>query len=1011
MIMVSTVTESASAPTQVHARKPASKKPASGKESSLPAVSSAEKKTQNDPNPNNVSRLGKLPGLSITRSPSPRVQSTKVKDERPQALAKSSMNDLATQLQVELRKSKENVRPVRPKKGSSRPATTAPPNASNNIYSGSDNKSARQPQKPGGNLLLASTLPAAAPQHPIETPAKTAANPPENANDSPVMMRKRLLEMIAAEKAEEERKRKSKKIKEEHRHHGSKSKSSAASNPLASSTTENVNKNPVQNPRSVEALRLQQFGQLHKEKIPRSRNGHREKKNPQAVKKEPVEAVLMDTSASDQDSRDSVASNYLPQIPPVTTSFPPQNVKQEKVDSLDFSGIVNKPVPPTPQMNSQSTILSTNSSSLTSQQLEILQNQFEVKDYLSRKEMRSIAIKAGLTDAQVRDWFKQKRDEEDIPTIIDEKPAEYQLNQNPFRVKPEPVEAPEDDYGFDKLIREASENSNDGVSGSTVKQEPVTLDEDDTGPDSAVLDPLTGKLVKQRRIDKEMANIISKAPVLESLAKKIESVNQPANSFKHNFEAKVGNIIEILDDDIMITEENIVNPGPKEKPMSKVLNKFLSQVEELEKTIGDNTGSNNFQLLRDNRRKDEQLAEMSAEAETQQGEISHLQKELQDKNEEIESILLNSVSKETFVLTQFQSLTTEVRQLRTESKEKKGLEDKVKELEKLIKQKNHETEELREKHEQTLGNMKELEETSTNMIAEITKGVGEKLSLAKTREKDFALVEEKNLRLVEEVARLEKQIVQLNGDHFKVREDLSENLKTQAETILQRDEEIGKLKGQVGNLTKRFKDKVREIQETLSKYNETLKSKNQEITEKSTEINSLKVVEGNQGKLIKMLKESVQKMNNEKEKSKERETDLEAKLQACKNEAEEVKLDLEAELAEAKKQKEISDLKVKRGPKFKKNNKKRKTNEVSQDKVPSPEKKLKLDINRDLIKPKEARFIFPLDIIQLPFFEILEDPILKRMIETEKENAYKSQNWPIVPYFRNQLLVDLLEII
>ena len=335
--------------------------------------------------------------------------------------------------------------------------------------------------------------------------------------------------------------------------------------------------------------------------------------------------------------------------------------------------------------------------------------------------MRSIAIKAGLTDAQVRDWFKQKRDEEDIPTIIDEKPAEYQLNQNPFRVKPEPVEAPEDDYGFDKLIRKASENSNDGVSGSTVKQEPVTLDEDDTGPDSAVLDPLTGKLVKQRRIDKEMENIMSKAPVLESLAKKIESVNQPANSFKHNFEAKVGNIIEILDDDIMITEENIVNPGPKEKPMSKVLNKFLSQVEELEKTIGDNTGSNNFQLLRDNRRKDEQLAEMSAEAETQQGEISHLQKELQDKNEEIESILLNSVSKETFVRTQFQSLTTEVRQLRTESKEKKGLEDKVKELEKLIKQKNHETEELREKHEQTLGNMKELEET----IADLEKTIDE----------------------------------------------------------------------------------------------------------------------------------------------------------------------------------------------------------------------------------------------------------------------------------------------
>ena len=159
-----------------------------------------------------------------------------------------------------------------------------------------------------------------------------------------------------------------------------------------------------------------------------------------------------------------------------------------------------------------------------------------------------------------------------------------------------------------------------------------------------------------------------------------------------------------------------------------------------------------------------------------------------------------------------------------------------------------------------------------------------------------------------------------------------------------------------------------------------------------------------------MLKESVQKMNNEKEKSKEREADLEAQLQACKNEAEEVKLDLEAELAEAKKQKEISDLKVKRGPNFKKNNKKRKTNEVSQDKLPSPEKKLKLDFNRDLLKAKQARFIFPLDMIRLPLFEIPEDPFLKRMRDTEKEKAYKSQNWPIVPYFRNQLLVDLLEI-
>ena len=50
-------------------------------------------------------------------------------------------------------------------------------------------------------------------------------------------------------------------------------------------------------------------------------------------------------------------------------------------------------------------------------------------------------------------------------------------------------------------------------------------------------------------------------------------------------------------------------------------------------------------------------------------------------------------------------------------------------------------------------------------------------------------------------------------------------------------------------------------------------------------------------------------------------------------------------------------------------------------------------------------------MIRLPFFEIKEDPVLKRIRETVKVNANKSQNWPLVPYFRNQLLVDLLEII
>ena len=138
--MVSSVTEPASAPSKVHSRRNSSRKPsAPGKEvSASSSTSSGDKKPLNDPS--NVSRLGKLPGVSITRSPG--VQSGK--DEK--TLAKSSMNDLATQLQVELRKSKENVRPARSKKSSQRPVNAV----------SSDNKSLRPPSQPS----LTSSIPA-----------------------------------------------------------------------------------------------------------------------------------------------------------------------------------------------------------------------------------------------------------------------------------------------------------------------------------------------------------------------------------------------------------------------------------------------------------------------------------------------------------------------------------------------------------------------------------------------------------------------------------------------------------------------------------------------------------------------------------------------------------------------------------------------------------------------------------------------------------------------------------
>ena len=53
----------------------------------------------------------------------------------------------------------------------------------------------------------------------------------------------------------------------------------------------------------------------------------------------------------------------------------------------------------------------------------------------------------------------------------------------------------------------------------------------------------------------------------------------------------------LFDDEIEITEEHIVNPGNKEKPISNILNKFLTQVEQLEKNILDDKNTSNFQLM------------------------------------------------------------------------------------------------------------------------------------------------------------------------------------------------------------------------------------------------------------------------------------------------------------------------------------------------------------------------------------------------------------------------------
>ena len=169
------------------------------------------KKSRNDPGHQaSMSKLGKVPGLSISKSPVAQTGNSKTRDDKTQTLARSSqssMADLASQLQTELRRSKENAR-HQVAKTQRRPPSHQRPGVSSSKPSGGSNVVNAGPgsKSSDGNLLLASTLPppssirppAVAPS--TETPAKAASTTVPTDKDSPSVQRKRLLEMIAAEK-------------------------------------------------------------------------------------------------------------------------------------------------------------------------------------------------------------------------------------------------------------------------------------------------------------------------------------------------------------------------------------------------------------------------------------------------------------------------------------------------------------------------------------------------------------------------------------------------------------------------------------------------------------------------------------------------------------------------------------------------------------------------------------------------------------------------------------------
>ena len=100
----------------------------------------------------------------------------------------------------------------------------------------------------------------------------------------------------------------------------------------------------------------------------------------------------------------------------------------------------------------------------------------------------------------------------------------------------------------------------------------------------------------------------------------------------------------------------------------------MSQIEQLEKTIDINEIAKNGnvkKILRESERKDARIGDLEAAIQRQTAEADATKSDLKNKNEEIESILLNLVSKETFIRTQFQKLQNEIKVLKAEKEQSK----------------------------------------------------------------------------------------------------------------------------------------------------------------------------------------------------------------------------------------------------------------------------------------------------------------------------------------------------
>merc|ERR1719233_520019 len=139
------------------------------------------------------------------------------------------------------------------------------------------------------------------------------------------------------------------------------------------------------------------------------------------------------------------------------------------------------------------------------------------------------------------------------------------------------------------------------------------------------------------------------------------------------------------------------------------------------------------------------------------------------------------------------------------------------------------------------------------MIGDITKGIGEKLAVAKTKEQELKVSLEKNVTMESDLDELGRRFKQLNDDLTRIKAEdkatndaLSEKCTELAKSVKRKDEEVFMIRSENDNLIIKMEGQT-----------ETIKTTNKEIVDQAQEISKLKEENGDKLKLIRTLEDTV----------------------------------------------------------------------------------------------------------------------------------------------------------